>query len=210
MDEFRDLDGDGYGLIIEGSQYYTGIYALQLARADGRQHKEAMSRLGRMANFVSIVRERGAGTVEVDDRGQAVHAYTLSAARDRATLRRGIRALAELHLAAGAEQLWMASAAIPPFARGDDLEAWLGLVGRVPIGAGGLVMGSAHQMGSARMGTDPATSVADPHGALHDVRGVWIGDTSAFPTASGANPMLTCMALAHRTAAAINDRQHHA
>jgi choline dehydrogenase-like flavoprotein len=71
-------------------------------------------------------------------------------------------------------------------------------------------MGSAHQMGSARMGTDPATSVADPRGALHDVRGVWIGDTSAFPTASGANPMLTCMALARRTAAAINDRQHHA
>jgi choline dehydrogenase-like flavoprotein len=210
MDEFRDLDGDGYGLIIEGSQYYTGIYALQLARADGRQHKEAMSRLGRMANFVSIMRERGAGTVEVDDRGRAVHAYTLSDVRDHATLQRGIRALAELHLAAGAEQLWMGSAAIPPFARGDDLEAWLGLVGRVPIGAGGLVMGSAHQMGSARMGTDPATSVADPRGALHDVRGVWIGDTSAFPTASGANPMLTCMALARRTAAAINDRQHHA
>jgi choline dehydrogenase-like flavoprotein len=26
MDEFRDLDGEGYGLLIEGSQYYTGIY----------------------------------------------------------------------------------------------------------------------------------------------------------------------------------------
>jgi choline dehydrogenase-like flavoprotein len=55
-------------------------------------------------------------------------------------------------------------------------------------------------MGSARMGTDPETSVADPTGELHDVKGVWIGDTSAFPTPSGANPMLTCMALAHRTA----------
>ena len=34
-------------------------------------------------------------------------------------------------------------------------------------------------------------------------KGVWIGDTSAFPTPTGANPMLTCMALAHRTAEAI-------
>jgi choline dehydrogenase-like flavoprotein len=50
------------------------------------------------------------------------------------------------------------------------------------------------------MGSDPLTSVAGPSGELHDVAGVWIGDTSAFPTPSGANPMLTCMALAHRTA----------
>jgi choline dehydrogenase-like flavoprotein len=38
---------------------------------------------------------------------------------------------------------------------------------------------------------------------LHEVRGVWIGDTSAFPTATGTNPMATVMALARRTAGAI-------
>jgi len=32
---------------------------------------------------------------------------------------------------------------------------------------------------------------------------VWIGDASAFPTASGVNPMLSVMGLAHRTAATI-------
>jgi len=55
-------------------------------------------------------------------------------------------------------------------------------------------------MGTARMGADPATSVAAPSGQLHDTPGVWIGDTSAFPTSSGTNPMITVMALAHRTA----------
>ena len=58
-------------------------------------------------------------------------------------------------------------------------------------------------MGSCRMGTDPATSVAGPCGELHDTKGVWIGDASAFPTASGTNPMITTMALARRTAQAI-------
>jgi choline dehydrogenase-like flavoprotein len=53
------------------------------------------------------------------------------------------------------------------------------------------------------MGTDPATSVANPWGELHDIRGVWIGDGSAFPTSSGTNPMVSIMALAHRTAEAI-------
>ena len=58
-------------------------------------------------------------------------------------------------------------------------------------------------MGSCRMGADPATSVAGPSGELHDTPGVWIGDGSAFPTASGVNPMISIMALAHRTAEAI-------
>ena len=43
------------------------------------------------------------------------------------------------------------------------------------------------------MGTDPSTSVAGPTGELHDTKGVWIGDASAFPTASGTNPMITIM-----------------
>ena len=45
--------------------------------------------------------------------------------------------------------------------------------------------------------------VANPWGELHDVPGVWIGDGSAFPTPSGTNPMVSIMALAHRTAEAI-------
>jgi choline dehydrogenase-like flavoprotein len=32
---------------------------------------------------------------------------------------------------------------------------------------------------------------------------VWIGDASAFPSPSGTNPMITIMALAHRTGEAI-------
>jgi choline dehydrogenase-like flavoprotein len=58
-------------------------------------------------------------------------------------------------------------------------------------------------MGTCRMGNDPKTSVANPWGELHDARGVWIGDGSAFPTASGTNPMITIMALAHRNAQAV-------
>jgi choline dehydrogenase-like flavoprotein len=55
------------------------------------------------------------------------------------------------------------------------------------------------------MGEDPETSVASPWGELHDTKGVWIGDASAFPTSSGTNPMVSIMALAHRTAEAIAD-----
>jgi choline dehydrogenase-like flavoprotein len=87
--------------------------------------------------------------------------------------------------------------------RGEDLESFIAAMQRVPLGAGGFRLFSAHQMSSCRMGDDPATSVADPWGELHDTPGVHIGDASALPTASGVNPMISTMALAHRTAEAI-------
>jgi choline dehydrogenase-like flavoprotein len=205
MDQFRDL-GDGHGLLVEASHYYTGVFAFQLARRDGRQAKEAMSKLGRMADFLFIIREHAGGQVTIDEQGAAVHTYALTDQRDVAAFHRGLRVLARLHEAAGAEELWFGTTP-RVWKRGEDVDAWVDELESLPIGAGGLFMGSAHQMGSARMGTDPSTSVAGPTGELHDVPGVWIGDTSAFPTPSGANPMLTCMALAHRTAEHISGRR---
>ena len=209
MDEFRDL-GDGYGLLVEGSQYFTGVFAFQLARKDGREAKEAMAKLGRVSDLLVITRDHAGGQVTVDDAGEAVHTYAVTDPRDEAQLRRSYRVLAELHLAAGAQELYLNTPNAPIYRRGDDLEAWFAALDAMHFGAGGIAMGSAHQMGTARMGTDPTTSVCGPTGELHDVPGVWIGDTSAFPTPSGANPMLTCMALAHRTAEMISGRRDDA
>jgi choline dehydrogenase-like flavoprotein len=205
MDEFRDL-GDGYGFLVEGSQYYPGVFAAQLARRDGKQAKEAMSKLGRMADFLFVLRDHTGGQVTIDDAGEAVHSYAMTDERDIAGFRKALRVMAKLHEAAGAEEMWFG---LTPrvWRRGEDVDAWMDEIDQIHIGAGGLQIGSAHQMGTARMGTDPATSVAKPTGELHDVPGVWIGDTSAFPTPSGANPMLTCMALAHRTAEQISGQR---
>src|SRR5207245_1006752 len=95
------------------------------------------------------------------------------------------------------------STGLPIWRPGDDLERFIARSNRIPLRAGGLKLFSAHQMGSCRMGDDPKTSVAGPYGELHDTPGVWIGDASAFPTSSGTNPMISIMALAHRTAEAI-------
>jgi choline dehydrogenase-like flavoprotein len=63
--------------------------------------------------------------------------------------------------------------------------------------------GTAHILGTARMGNDPRTSVTDPFGRLHQVPNVVVTDGSVFPTSGGANPTLTIMALALRAARAI-------
>ncbi|WP_020673064.1 GMC family oxidoreductase N-terminal domain-containing protein [Amycolatopsis nigrescens] len=57
-----------------------------------------------------------------------------------------------------------------------------------------------HQAGTARMGTDPATSVTDPYGRVHGHPGLWVLDGSLHVTNGGVNPVLTILALAYRGA----------
>lgn len=53
-----------------------------------------------------------------------------------------------------------------------------------------------HLMGTARMGTDPKTSVVNEWGRSHDVKNLFIIDGSIFVTSAGVNPTSTIQALA--------------
>jgi choline dehydrogenase-like flavoprotein len=87
---------------------------------------------------------------------------------------------------------WVASPADP----GDDPRPGGAHEGQGPFG-------TAHVLGTARMGVDPRTSVTDAFGRLHDVPNVVVADGSVFVSSGGANPTLTIMALALRAARAI-------
>jgi choline dehydrogenase-like flavoprotein len=67
----------------------------------------------------------------------------------------------------------------------------------------------AHAMGSCRMGDDPQTSVVNSFGQAHDVRNLFVCDTSVFVTSAGVNPTLTAMALASRSADYVAENAKH-
>jgi choline dehydrogenase-like flavoprotein len=58
--------------------------------------------------------------------------------------------------------------------------------------------GVAHQAGTCRFGTDPATSVLDPDCKAHELDNLYVVDTSFFPSIGAVNPALTAMANAMR------------
>ncbi|MFL5908458.1 MAG: FAD-dependent oxidoreductase [Solirubrobacterales bacterium] len=202
--EFADT-GEGYGFLIETPQYAPGLIGSATPWISGADHKQRMEEFSFTGTFISLTRDRGAGQVSVDGNGEAVPTYAVTDELDLENLRRGVEAQIRLHEAAGAHQIGPLAEGAPTWRRGDDLEAFIAGVKRIPFRAGGYKLFSAHQMGTCRMGADPATSVAGPWGELHDTKGVWIGDGSAFPTSSGTNPMVSIMSLAHRTAEAIAD-----
>lgn len=206
IDEFAQGEGeDGYGFLIEGVQYTTGVGASAIPWTGGEQHKATLEDFGHVATFIGLIRDHGEGEVVLDEQtAMGVPYYALTDPVDVATTRRALEAQIRLHHAAGAQRIGVLATGSPVWHRGeDDLEAFIERAKKIPLRAGAMRLFAAHQMGTCRMGTDPSDSVANPHGELHDTPGVWIGDASAFPTPSGTNPMITIMALAHRTAERI-------
>ena len=56
------------------------------------------------------------------------------------------------------------------------------------------VAGCAHQAGTCRFGTDPATSALNTDCRAHEVDNLYVVDTSVFPSIGAVNPALTAMA----------------
>jgi choline dehydrogenase-like flavoprotein len=68
------------------------------------------------------------------------------------------------------------------------------------------VAGVAHQAGTCRFGTDPATSVLDENCKAHELDNLYVVDTSFFPSIGAVNPALTAMANAIRVGEHLIDR----
>jgi len=64
----------------------------------------------------------------------------------------------------------------------------------------------AHAMGTCRMGNDSRSSVVNEFCKSHDIKNLFICDTSVFVTGSGVNPTLTAMAISRRTTERIADQ----
>ena len=185
------------GILVESVNVSPPFWASSLPFTGGAAHKERMLKLRRVASWHALTHDHGSGQVVLGPDGEPIVRWELDDPVDREAAARSHVELARLHLARGASEIMTFHWDDLTWCEGEDADAWLE---RLEAGPNDQTAYSAHQMGSCRMGASPATAVADGRGELHDVKGVWIGDASALPTAPGVNPMLTVMALARRTA----------
>jgi choline dehydrogenase-like flavoprotein len=199
---------DRFDAVIEAAPAHPGLMAQGLPWTGRDLHAEAMNSARCRATLIALTRDHGEGSVGLDERADIIYRIAGSDARTLAT---GLAGAARIAFAAGAiavstlhaDPLQLTAAEATPA----GLDAFERELQRRAATRAPIALFSAHQMGTARMGASAADGAIDPEGRVYGVAGLLVTDASAFPAASGVNPMLTIMALAHRATRALIERR---
>ena len=217
-EEFIEPMEDRNGYIIESAPGHPGLLALGIPWTSRAEHQRLMKLAPYIAPFLAIVKDDGGGRISETRSGFAKIEYRTTP-RDERTLRAALGSLVRMAESAGASEVIAAGS--PPIAwrREDGVEAFEVLqrrLTRFDFSPNHGTVFSAHQMGTARMGSDPVDHACDPLGRVRSssrprtsdphggvIKGLYVADGSLFPTALGVNPMITILALAKRVARTV-------
>lgn len=227
--QFEDLDGQGHGVKLETTNMtpYTCLSAMPWR--SGLDFKLSALRYRHFGAFISVARDRDPGRVLMDPATGGLQIEYTPSAFDRAHAIEGDLALCKIMYVTGAREINPFIHGVEPFVRDDaELEAARAAAKEAGVGGGlfqiddlrfsawldkarrlGNVLGnppcsSAHQMGTCRMSASEDDGVVDPFGKVWATEGLYVADSSVFPSASGVNPMITVMAIADRIARAVD------
>ncbi|KAI0839993.1 long-chain fatty alcohol dehydrogenase [Hypoxylon sp. FL0890] len=214
--EFENLDGEGHGFRIECSSMLPHTTFFQVPWDGGLQFKLDAIKYRQMNCFMALTRDRGSGSIIPDPNdGSPVIAYTPSHF-DRQNMIAGAEAISKLCYIQGAAELFPMVPGLPRFKsskpvhdrdiKDADFVQWLSRLREADPKPSTSVYGSAHQMGTCRMSTSQTTGVVNENGAVWGTKNLYVADASVFPSGSGANPMVTIMAVADYIAKGISQQ----
>ncbi|KAJ8650658.1 hypothetical protein MRB53_003681 [Persea americana] len=198
-----NLDTSGYGAVIQTPALHPGMFSVVMPWISALDIKQRMSRFSRTVHLFELARDKGSGWVGNYPKSLT---YSLDAV-DEENLQRGLEKMLRILAAAGAEEIGThhqtgiklrVKDAAP-----EEFERFVKEASTMKLKDLLTPVSSAHQMGSCRMGVDPKRSAVNERGETWEVKGLFVADTSVFPTALGVNPMVTAQAIAYCTAQSI-------
>jgi choline dehydrogenase-like flavoprotein len=175
-----------------GAQWLPGV---------GAEFADRVHHFDHVASIGVHLHDHSEGRVGVTSNGSLRLSYRLTDEEAR-RIQFGIARAAEIHFAAGATEVYPNVGPVPVIPRGrlEEFEA-------MALRPADLRLEAFHPMSTARMGSDPETSVADPDGAVRGTDGLYVADASLLPTSVGVNPMMTIIACSLRVARGIAARR---
>lgn len=211
--QFIRPDGDRRSYVIESAPGHPGLLALALPWEGAADHAAWMAESRFLVPLVAVTRDGGEGRATLTRAGRVRIDYRLDTI-GVSTLRHALGSMARIARAAGAVEVL--AAGVPMIRHrldgapneGARFAAFLGELARFDYSPNRGTVFSAHQMGTIRMGADAADHPADPRGRVRGpggqvVPGLYVADTSTFPTGLGVNPMITVMTMAKRVSRTI-------
>ncbi len=181
----------GEGLKFEALGFGLGVLAGRLDGV-GRALAREIADMDHQLDWGVAVRAEARGRIRLV-RGHPVVFYQPTP-RDVDKIRRGLRVLGEMMLAAGADHVFPGVRGfVPRTSRVDDL---VRLERAGPRSTGAFTCAVTHMFGTCRMGSDPLASVVRGDFRHHTIDRLYVADSSVFPTNLGVNPQIPIMAVA--------------
>lgn len=180
------------GLKFEVLGFDYTILATRLPGLGPNWHRH-LERMAHYADWGAAIKAQARGRVRpLGRKGVRVHYDLLPA--DVAKLRRGVQVLAELLFAAGAEQVAPGVHGLPPIV--DRVGAFADFAAAGPSDPRAFHTAATHLFGTCRAGSDPAQSVVGLDFQSRELAGLFVADSSVFPSNTGVNPQTSILALA--------------
>ncbi|WFC99981.1 hypothetical protein MYAM1_002728 [Malassezia yamatoensis] len=219
------VNPQGWGAKIEVIASLPGLYGAISPFESSLAHKKRAMQYKYSFTLIVIVRDRYGGRIVLNEHGESEIEYNLSRFDER-SMTEGVLRATEIHMNAGAVEIATSqngmrafkappaapapektsnvipgSFAFQPMPKQGDITLpafvqWQKEIAKFGFGSLRAMVGSAHQMGSCRMGGDAKHSACDPLGHVRGADNLWVADGSSLPEASGVNPMLTIMGTA--------------
>jgi choline dehydrogenase-like flavoprotein len=190
------------GFVLETCMYFPFVTAKNLT-GFGTAHSAFMRAFPRLQMILVLACDRATdgNRVTVNSAGRPVVHYRFTNAVIT-SLVRATRASARIFFAAGAERVHAPTADPTTLARSqvDEIDT---VINERNFQSGRISISAAHLMGGCSMGQHARDSVTDAWGRVHGVPWLRVADASLFPDALEINPYVTVMALADRTAQAV-------
>ena len=169
----------------------------------GIELAERLSQLAHVAVWAAQVRAEAEGEVKTGwspgvssvDRVS----FTMTK-RDLTTARRACALLARLLFDAGAREVWPGVFGVPSVLRSIDE---VRLIEEAPLDPHNFNFIATHLFGAARMGLDSRAGVVGPDFQVHGAPGLYVVDSSVFPTNLGVNPQHSIMAMSRLAASRL-------
>ncbi len=192
--EFEREDDEHHGLWgfrIEAIMGTPGMVGSLLPYA-GPRGKEQMTLYSRIAAALVLVPDEPTATVALTSSGRPEIVYE-HLENHRARIREGAKVAARIYLAAGAKEVLVPTAPAVTV-RSEAEVAKLDELTLRPASAPFL---SAHQQGGVRFAPSARAGAADPDGQVYGTRGVYVFDSSGFPSSSSSHTMTPIMTVSH-------------
>ena len=187
---------DNYGYLLEGLPMHPSLF-FPFFPNNQDNFRDFIKSYNHWSGGIVLTSDTSSGSI-INKNPQHLWDYNLNNF-DHNNLLHGIESLVRANYLAGAEEIMVAASPTMHWKKSsnENIDDFVNKIKAIKNEPFRILLGSAHQMGTARINPNPEHGVVDLDGKVHGLDNVYIVDASTFPRCSGVNPMISIQSMSH-------------